>query len=128
MKNNYHSILPHRNIFLLTGIFILSLLLRAVHLIQLKSTPLFAFFAGDSSTYHELALEILKGNFLDQASLHLSPLYPFFIAAVYKLTGKGIVAVSLVQIILDSLTCLFLYFISLKIFNKKNLALLSSFI
>ncbi|MFC1631830.1 glycosyltransferase family 39 protein [Candidatus Omnitrophota bacterium] len=112
----------------LIGIFILSLLIRLLYLYQLKKTPLFGFFAADSFTYHQFALDILEGNLTSKATLHLSPLYPFFLACVYTIFGKNLTAVVSLQIILDALNCVLLYFLCSSLFNRRNLGLLAAFI
>ena len=61
-------------------------------------------------------------------SIYLHSLYPFFLSFVYAIFGQSITAAACCQIFLDSLTCIFLYFIGFKIFGKKSIGLLSSFI
>ncbi len=115
-------------LIILIGIFILSLVIRFVYLYQLKTSPLFGFFAADSATYDKFALEILDGNFIYKDSVFLHPLYPFFLSLIYFVFGHSLIAVAVCQIILDSLICIFLYLICVKIFNRKSVGLLASFI
>jgi len=48
------------------------------------------------------------------------PLYPLFLACCFFVGGFNTLAYFIPQIIISSLTCLFIYFISEKIFNKKT--------
>lgn len=114
--------------WILIGIFILSISLRLICLQQISITPIFGFFAIDSWYYDEFASKILNGNFVFKESIYLSPLYPLILAGIYKILGHNLIIAMLFQVITDSLTCVFLYFICIKIFNKKSIGLLASFI
>jgi len=119
----------NKNYILLAGIFILSVAIRLIYLYQLKSSPLFeGSFAIDSGFYDTFALKILDGNFLYKNSLCLNPLYPFFLSFVYLFSGHSLTAAALSQIFLDSLSCIFLYFICMKVFKKSEIGLLASFV
>ncbi|MFA5373342.1 MAG: tetratricopeptide repeat protein [Candidatus Omnitrophota bacterium] len=113
---------------ILAGIAILSLLIRLIYIWQLKATPLFNFFAGDSRFYDLFAMKIVEGNFLYKDSVCLNPLYPLFLSAVYFIFGHSIVAAVFLQAILDSLTCLLLYFLSVRVFKNEILGLATAFI
>ena len=112
---------------LLISIFLLSMCVRLVFLFQLQSTPLFGVFAPDTQYYDQFAIQILAGDFTFPESVYLHPLYPLFLAFLYLFLGHSFVAVALSQIILDSLTCLLLYFISLKVFSSKTVGIMASF-
>lgn len=103
--------------------FLLAFGLRAVFLIlmRLKAGGNFSNFvlAGDAFSYYNLALN-LKYFF----SLHVpsvpfvsdafvrTPGYPFFLAAIFLLFKKSIVAVMLIQALLSGLTAILIYRIS----------------
>ncbi|MGD0336053.1 MAG: glycosyltransferase family 39 protein [Candidatus Omnitrophota bacterium] len=111
----------------LIAILLVSLILRFACLIQLKSSHLSGFFVADAYPYDSLALEILKGNLFSRDFLYTYPVYPFFVSIVYYIFGHSLIAVGVIQILLDALTGILLYSICLKIFNKKSIALLAFF-
>lgn len=118
----------NRMAWLLFAITALGLGLRLVYIWQVKSTPVFGFYAVDAKSYDAFALKILGGNFLFKDAIYLEPLYPFILAAIYKIFTHSLIAVAVLQAAIDTLTGLMLYFISLRIFNKKAIGLSAFFI
>lgn len=77
--------------------------------------------------YHlEVAKEINSGT-LPAEPYFRAPLYLYFFARLYQITGGSLYGVRLVQIILGSLLPVLVFFLTLRVFNQK-LALLSAFI
>ena len=112
----------------LAGIVILSFLIRAVYLGQLMSTPLFDFFSADSHHYNRVALKMLAGDFTFGESVYMNPIYPLFLAGVYAVLGTALKYAVIVQVLLDSMSCVLLYFICARVFQKKAIGLLASLI
>jgi len=121
MKTSRHAL------FAIT-VFILALSVRLIYLYQIKHTPLFGLFAVDSQYYNRFALEILRGDFFFKQSVYFHPLYPFFVAFIYKISGYSFLAIGIFQALLDSLTCILIYIITIKIFDKKSVGLIAAFI
>jgi len=118
-----------KNNILFAGIiFALSFFLRFLYLLQIKTTPLFDFFSADSYHYHIFALRILRGNFVFPEALYLNPFYPLFLAAIYKIFSVNIFIVCIIQIVIDSISSVLLYFIVLKVFERRTVALLAAFV
>lgn len=84
---------------------------------------------GDAFHYNRLAENILAGKgylYGSQSELFPKtvrsqrlPLYAFFVAGVYFVSGHSMVAVRVVQAVLGTLTCIFIYFIAKKILNQS---------
>ncbi|MCD4686391.1 MAG: glycosyltransferase family 39 protein, partial [Anaerolineae bacterium] len=73
-----------------------------------------------TSGYDAYAVNVLEGHgytrFADRdADSDLPPLYPFFLVGVYKVLGRDPIAVAGVQIVLDVLTVLLLYWIGRRV-------------
>ncbi|MCX5686934.1 MAG: tetratricopeptide repeat protein [Candidatus Omnitrophica bacterium] len=115
-------------IWLFLGILILSFSIRIIYLDQIKSTPVFGFYSADSQYHDKFAREILEGNLAFKDTIYVNPYYSFILALIYKLFGHSVIAVGLCQIIIDTVTGIFLYLICVKIFNKKAIGLLAFFI
>ncbi|MBW1854712.1 MAG: glycosyltransferase family 39 protein, partial [Deltaproteobacteria bacterium] len=90
-----------------------------VYLNQIISTPIFQGLAADAEKYESLALQILKGNLTHKDFLYLNPLYPFFLALIYLIFGHSQLAVVLIQTVVDSLSCILIYYIASMLFNKR---------
>jgi len=104
---------------LLIGVFILALFIRLVYLNQVISTPIFQGLAVDTEKYENFALQIIKGNLTYKDSIYLNPLYPFFLALIYLIFGHSNLSVVIIQAILDSVSCILIYYIASLLFNKK---------
>ncbi|MBN2029359.1 tetratricopeptide repeat protein [bacterium] len=115
------------NHWLLIGIFILSLVIRLLYISQLVTAPVFSGLVLDTEEFDNLAIHILNHNFTHPDFLYVNPFYPFFLAFLYAIFGHHHLAVVLIQAILDSISCLIIYFTASVLFNKK-VALISAFI
>jgi len=51
----------------------------------------------DGWSYHQQALDILRGNFWGDQVFFQDPLYPYLLAGVYSLTGESMAAVRMLQ-------------------------------
>ncbi|MBF0384807.1 MAG: YfhO family protein [Candidatus Omnitrophica bacterium] len=136
--------------FLLSAIFILALVVRLYPVIKNPETYRGGFGPyGDTMQYHTLAFNILKGHGFSisevnnaygydlssdrpkyEPAITRSPVYPLFIAAVYKFFGSeknmtpdnwhyNLDKVRIVQCILDALLCIVLFFIVRIIYPKS---------
>jgi len=103
----------------LIGVFILALSIRLLYLKQIISTPIFHGLAVDVDKCESFAFQILNGNYTHKDFIYLSPFYPFFLTLVYLVCGQNHFPVVLIQGIIDSISCIVIYYIALKLFNKK---------
>lgn len=81
---------------------------------------------NDPSEYHSLALSLIKeGKFSIDGELNTkrTPVYPLFVGTIYSLFGQRLWLVYLAQILLDAITCLLIYLLTILIFNNKKIAL-----
>jgi len=85
-------------------------------------------WSSDSLGYDEKALNILeKGIFFKDAQISERPLYPVFLAGVYKVFGHNYWPVRIIQIFFFVFTCFLVYRICQMIFNEKIARLASLF-
>ena len=79
--------------------------------------------AGDDAYYEKLATTIITSGpsrINDNPSMaELHPLYPYFLATIYKLFGHHYFTIRVVQALLSSCTAILVYFIAKKIFNER---------
>ena len=104
---------------LLIGVFILALSIRLLYLNQIISTPIFQGLALASEEYEVFALKILKGNLTHKDFIHLHPIYPFFLSFIYLIFGHSNLSVVIIQGIIDSISCILIYYIASRLFNKR---------
>jgi len=112
----------------LGAIFLAAFAVRLIYLLKVKDLPFYIFPLGDSAVYYQRAQEILSGKILSPEVPFLgSVFYPYFMSAILLLSRHSLFWVSLIQIIIGSLTCLFTYQLSLKLSKSRIAALLSGF-
>ncbi len=83
-------------------------------------------YEPDTVTYIEPALRLLHGDgFIDDG--HRTPIYPLFIAIIYKVFGEKDLPVIVAQIILSVATVYFTFLIGKKLFSERT-AILAAFL
>jgi tetratricopeptide (TPR) repeat protein len=73
----------------------------------------------DSYFYHQWALDIIRGNFWGHEVFFLRPLYSYLLAGVYAVFGSHVLPVQLLQTALATASCLLLYLVSCRLFNRR---------
>src|SRR5512143_535853 len=80
--------------------------LRVAHIISLMRLPIFDVLILDSWMYDEWAKRIASGDWLGgQRVFYMDPLYPYFLAVLYRLFGRNLLIVRLLQAGMGVGTC-----------------------
>ena len=101
------------------AIFAIALLVRLVHVWQLRRSPFFALLMGDSHGYDEWARRIAAGDWFGTEVFYQAPLYPYLLAVVFKLAGNSLFIVRLLQTALGTASCLLLAHAGRRFFNER---------
>ncbi len=75
-----------------------ALLVRLAHWWAVRDEPFFAWLAMDSQEYDRWAQGIAAGDWLGSEAFFQAPLYPYLLAALYKVFGHSLDAIYLAQI------------------------------
>jgi len=101
-------------------IFLVSFSVRLVYLLEMYAkSPFTGFLYLDAFRYNSWAQSIAFGV---QHAIELTfraPLYPIFLAAIYKIFGYDLFIARLAQMLISALACAMIYFIAAKLFNKR---------
>lgn len=89
---------PARSRVLLLTILGIALALRLAHWWAVRDAPFFAQLAMDGQEYDRWAQEIAGGDWLGAQVFFQAPLYPYLLAVIYKVAGRSLDAVYLLQI------------------------------
>ncbi|HEX4823243.1 MAG TPA: glycosyltransferase family 39 protein [Candidatus Polarisedimenticolaceae bacterium] len=90
----------------LAGVLVLAATFRVWHVLALRQLPLFDRLIVDSEAYDLWAQRIAAGDWLSGARpFYQDPLYPYVLAALYKLFGRDLLLVRLVQVACGVATC-----------------------
>ncbi len=101
---------------LMLVVFVIAISVRLIYLAELSEAPFFHHPVGDSEIYHNRALEIAGGDLIGrEAYFHSSPLYPYFLGMIYRLFGVHFTLIRVIQFLIGSLNCVFIYLLVRKI-------------
>lgn len=82
--------------------------LRVAHVLSLRPLPLFDRLIIDSELYDAWAQRVAEGDWLSQIlgrPFYMDPLYPYFLAATYRIVGRDLLVVRLLQVAMGVATC-----------------------
>ena len=97
-----------------------ALLLRiAFFFLNQKFNPTFRFPIMDSLYHHEWALDLVNGGTKGTDAFFRGPLYPYFLAFLYKLSGNSIAFAVFVQHLIGSLTAGLIYLTARDLFSRR---------
>ncbi len=92
--------------------------LRLTYVLQLRSSPLFDHPQMDELYHDQWAQAIAAGETFVEGPYFRAPLYPAFLAAVYKAFGHDYLAPRIVQALLGALSCGLLFLIGRGVFGR----------
>lgn len=121
-----------QNAYILTIFISLSFIIKLILIFKYKNQ---LTLASDDLNYIKSAVVLAKnGTFIfhsfTEPTVYVMPLYPFFLAVVFKLAGYGLAglqAVRIIQALFSCITILMVYLTARHLFNEKT-ALVSSFL
>lgn len=91
----------------------------AFYFLNKTFNPTFYFPVMDSLYHHEWALDIVAGGTPGTDAFFRGPMYPYFLAALYKISGSSIAFAVLVNHILGALTAGFVYLTARELFSRS---------
>jgi len=106
--------------YFIIGIFIFAFAVRFIYLSQMKSSPLFDTPTMDAEYHDQWAQTILRGEDFTEGVFFRAPLYPYFLALLYKIFGHNYSMARLIQFLIGSLSCVLVYLLGKKVFNKRT--------
>ena len=102
------------------GIFLLALIVRLFYLWQIRSSPFFDTPVGDAGWHDAWARSLLEGGWRYPGVFFRAPLYPYLLALIYALLGRGYLMARAAQMVLGSLSCLLVYALAGRLFNRTT--------
>jgi tetratricopeptide (TPR) repeat protein len=99
--------------------FAIALVVRLLHIWDLRASPYFSVLMGDARGYDEWARRIAGGDWIGSEVFYQAPLYPYFLAVVYASGGDDPMTVRVVQAIVGSLACAWLAIASARLFSRR---------
>ena len=103
------------------AIFVVAVIVRLVHVWQIRRAPFFSMLMGDSRGYDEWALRIARGDWIGHEVFYQAPLYPYLLGVIYAVAGRHLLLVRLVQAVIGSASCVLLALAARRIFARAGL-------
>jgi tetratricopeptide (TPR) repeat protein len=101
-------------------VFAAVLLVRLLVLVRFSASAFFVPAQGDMHFYNDWALRILHGQWTDGKAFYGLPLYPYLLAALYKVCGYCPFVPALLQACADSGTAAILYRLAAFLLNTDE--------
>jgi len=130
-RNNEMNNTDDRGSFLVPAIAVAStaLVLRIAHIILTeKYDPLASSLVLDAKIYVRWAEAVISHGSAPSTLLMQAPLYPWFLAAVFKLLGAGILKVKIIQALMGTASCTLTAAITARLFRSTPAGLLAGLI
>jgi 4-amino-4-deoxy-L-arabinose transferase-like glycosyltransferase/Tfp pilus assembly protein PilF len=107
-------------------LFLVSFSVRLIYLFEFYAkSPFTGYLYLDAFRYNSWAQSIAFGVQHAIEPTFRAPLYPIFLAVIYKIFGYDLFTARLAQMLISALACVLIYFIAAKIFNNR-IAFISS--
>jgi Flp pilus assembly protein TadD len=104
----------------LLSVCVLAVFLRCLYIRQIHDAPFFGLRLGDGEVYHLWARRIADGDWLGQGVFYQSPLYPYFLAILYRLVDDSVTTVRIVQAFLGGASCVLLAAAGVALFGRRG--------
>jgi len=101
------------------AVFAVALAVRLVHLWQIRHAPFFDVLLGDARGYDEWAQRIAAGDWIGKEPFFQAPLYPYFLAVIYRTLGRDLFAVRVCQAIVGAASCVLLALTGRRLFSPR---------
>ena len=101
------------------AIFALALLVRLMHVWQMRRAPFFAVLMGDSHGYDEWAQRIAGGEWMGREVFYQAPLYPYLLGIIYAIAGRHLLLVRILQALVGSGSCALLALAAARLFSRR---------
>jgi tetratricopeptide (TPR) repeat protein len=105
---------------LLLGVWLFAFAVRCFYIWQIRHAPFFDLRIGDGEAYHLWAQRIAARDWLGEGVFYQAPLYPYFLAAIYRLFNDSAATVRLIQAALGAASCALLATAGISLFGRRG--------
>ena len=100
-------------------IFTVALMLRLIHVWQIKPSPFFDVLMGDANGYDQWAQRLAAGDWVGTEVFYQAPLYPYFLGVIYALFDRDLLIVRVIQAVVGSASCVLLGLAAARLFSPR---------
>jgi len=91
---------------ILAAIVAVAAFLRVAYVLSLQPSPWFEHLAVDPEYYDAWARQIAAGTWIGERTFYMDPLYPYLLASLYRIVGRDLLLVRLVNVAMSVGSCL----------------------
>lgn len=111
----------HRSLIILLLVLLTALVLRMVYFYEFRASPYYDHPMVDAQGYDVYGWQIAQGDWWGgNAVFFQDPLYPYFLAVIYRLVGHSLTVVYIIQALIGTATCLFVVLLTRRIFVQNS--------
>jgi hypothetical protein len=107
--------------FAVLSVGALALAVRLLYLWQIHPAPFFDLRFGDGEAYHRWAQRIAGGDWVGRDVFYQAPLYPYFLALIYRIFDDSAATVRIVHAFLGAASCGLLSYAGLHMSGRRGL-------
>jgi len=96
-----------------------ALLVRMICAVETREVPTIWHLVGDAAVYYRGAGEIAGGAWVGTEPFYQAPLYPYVLAACFKVFGEGAGTIRVVQAVWGAAACGLIYFGTSRLFGRR---------
>lgn len=105
---------------LLLGVWAVAACLRLLYVWEIQHAEIFDIRIGDGEAYHLWARRIANGEWLGTDVFYQAPLYPYFLAVVYRIFGSSATTVRIIQALVGAGSCALLAAAGVWLFGRRG--------
>ncbi|MEK6590638.1 MAG: glycosyltransferase family 39 protein [Nitrospinota bacterium] len=120
----------YKNRLIILYLFIFAITIRGIYFYGFMDNPFFDFIspAFDQINFDKGAIGFASGDILARGGgEQYSPLYKYFLGIIYLIFGRNFYAIWSVQFFIGALSSVFMYLITVRLFNNRVAAICSLF-
>src|SRR6266567_4082858 len=104
----------------LLGVWVAAFCIRCLYLWQIHHAPFFDLRIGDGEAYHLWARRIAGGDWLGEGVFYQAPLYPYFLALIYRLLDDSATTVRLIQALIGAGSCALIAAAGISLYGRRG--------
>ncbi|MDH7482984.1 MAG: glycosyltransferase family 39 protein, partial [Armatimonadota bacterium] len=117
----FSSAIASNQIVQLSLVVVLAIAIRVVYLLQYKANaPYYSIMIVDSRYYDEWAQRVAAGKGYGPMPFYMAPLYPYFLAILYKIFGHNFTPIYILQAALGIVNACLVYVLGRKLFGHLS--------
>ena len=118
-RSSRHRRGTDRTRFWLIGLTALAFLFRLAHVLASRGNPFFSSLPVDCAAYDRWAQRIAGGEWIGHGVFYQDPLYPYLLGIFYRIFGRHLTALLLLQSLFGSANVLLLWGIARRLWNRE---------